>query len=320
VNPFDTADSIYWVFTQRCNDLCDHCYNMSGPQGEIMSEADCLAVIDHLPPKVGRIILSGGEPLAERKKLYRILEALRERYGGATETMLQTNGDLLTPERLDKVLALGVSRIDVASMDRFHKQQGERRNQLETLFSSRGMLDATQHPLLSREDFLQHGVASFGFWGANEDFWIGGQWARGRAMEKDVWKKDGRHNFCAIMSGARGFLGGTELPQEISIQLWRVNPCCPGTRDPLGDARTEFISDILQRAARSPVFQKLNEGDPYAMGESIGVSREHGEKRAVELGNVCLWCDEFFEQHQPVANGAGMVTLGALARTVTITR
>ena len=215
--------------------------------------------------------------------------------------MLQTNGDLLTGERLDEILARGVSRIDIASIDRFHKHQGERRAQLEELFRSRGMVDDATGPLITREDYLKRGVVSYGFWGANEDSWLGGNWARGRAMETGVWLQDGEHNFCAVLSGGRGFLGGTGLPQEISIQLWKINPCCPGTLHPMGDARRERVADVLRRVAGSPVFHRINEGDPYAMGESLGISAEHGHRRARELGNVCLWCDEFFARHFDLA-------------------
>jgi hypothetical protein len=116
-----------------------------------------------------------------------------------------------------------------------------------------------------------------------------------------VWLKNGEHNFCAVMSGGRGFLGGTELPQEISIQLWKINPCCPGTREALGDARVERVADVLRRVARSPVFLEINEGNPYGMGATLGLSGEHGRQRARELGNVCLWCDEFFERHFDLA-------------------
>jgi organic radical activating enzyme len=298
---FDRCESVYWVFTQRCNDACAHCYNLSGPHGETMSTADCLAVVENLPARVDRLILSGGEPLTERAKLYAILEAVRDKYQGATQVMLQTNGDLLTPDRLDALLARGVSRIDIASIDRYHQHQGERADVLRDLFLSRGMRDDATDPLITRDDYLKPDAPSFGFWGATEDMWLGGNWARGRAVEQDNWLRDGRHNFCAILSGARGFLGGTDLPQEISIQLWRINPCCPGTRDALGDARTERVADVLARVAPHPVFQALNQGDAYGMGASLGVSAEAGLARAVELGNVCLWCDEFFSQHFDMA-------------------
>lgn len=295
--PFDHIESIYWVFTQLCNDQCDHCYNNSGPRGERMSLQECLAVVGNLPPRADRVILSGGEPLAERAILYAILDALRAKYGPATQIMLQTNGDLLTGAILDELLARGVTRIDIASIDRYHKHAGTRRQLLQELFNSRGMSGDDLDPLIEKETYLKQGSASYGFWGATEEMWLGGNWARGRAMEKENWLKDHTHNFCAILSGGRGFLGGTELPQEISIQLWKINPCCPGTLHPMGDARTEKVADVLRRVAGSDVFQAINQGDPYGMGQSIGISRTEAMEAGAALGNICLWCDHFFQHH-----------------------
>ena len=115
---FNHVESIYWVFTQLCNDKCDHCYNLSGPQGTRISETDCLNIIDNLPESAERLILSGGEPLAEKKKLYLILDRLKEKYAGKTQVMLQTNGDLLNEEILDTLIEKGVTRFDIASIDR----------------------------------------------------------------------------------------------------------------------------------------------------------------------------------------------------------
>lgn len=295
-SPYDHYESLYWVFTHLCNDQCAHCYNDSSPHGERMSLEDCLAVVGNLPERIDRLILSGGEPLTERPKLYAILDALGERYRGQTQIMLQTNGDLLTGEILDELIGRGVTRFDIASIDRFHKHAGARKDVLEQLFKSRGLVDDATAPLIEKETYLKRDVLSYGFWGANEDFWIGGNWARGEALRRNTWLRDGRHNFCAVLSGGKGFLGGTDLPQEISIQLWRINPCCPGTKQALGDARIEKVSDVIARLAQSPIFQKINEGDPYAMGETIGIPREEGVARAVALENVCLWCDEFFDR------------------------
>jgi Radical SAM superfamily/4Fe-4S single cluster domain len=294
---FETYESIYWVFTQRCNDRCIHCYNDSSPQGKTISLEDCLAIVRNLPESLGRLILSGGEPLTEVDKLHAILEALQAKYQGSAQVMVQTNGDRLTGERLDALLERGVTRVDVASIDRFHLYQGERKGELEELFKSRGMSDDDPEPLVAKATYLKKGVVSYGFWGATEAMWLGGVWARGQALRRDIWLKDGSHNFCAIMSGARGFLGGTDLPQELCIQLADINPCCPGTLYPIGDARRERISAALDRIQSNPVFQRLNEGDVYGMGESVGVSREHGRARAQALHNVCLWCDEFMARH-----------------------
>src|SRR5437868_1016807 len=172
--PFEHIESVYWVFTQLCNDTCAHCYNDSGPRGTRMPAEECLAIVGNLPASVGRLILSGGEPLTERPKLYAILEAVVARYGTSTQIMLQTNGDLLTGAILDELLARGVTRIDIASIDRFHKHAGARKGELEELFRSRGMTGDETEPLIGKETYLKPGAASYGFWGAGEDLWLGG--------------------------------------------------------------------------------------------------------------------------------------------------
>ncbi|EAY24532.1 radical SAM protein [Microscilla marina] len=306
---FEHIESVYWVFTQLCNDQCAHCYNLSGPKGAKMSEEECMQIIENLPPKIDRIILSGGEPLAERQKLYAILDRLKQRYPAHTQLMLQTNGDLLTEEILDTLIAKGVTRFDIASIDRFHKNAGARLTELADMFASRGVNGDDKDPLVDKDNYLHGHPLSWGYWGATDDMWLGGNWARGRAIKKGVWKKDPAHNFCTILSGARNFLGGyDDIPQEISIQLWQINPCCPGTKKALGDARHQKVADAMMQASQSPMWQKLNEGNPWQMGEHLGVSEAHAKARTQALKNVCLWCDEFFEQyckasaHQVVEN------------------
>lgn len=257
-----------------------------------------MQIIDNMPPSVGRIILSGGEPLADRKLLHAILDRIQEKYGQKTQVMVQTNGDLLTPERLDTLIEKGVTRFDIASIDRYHKNAGNRLMELAELFDSRGVDGEDKDPLIESDNYLTTKKLSWGYWGATEDMWLGGNWARGRAMQKNIWKKDPSHNFCNVLSGGVGFLTGAEgIPQEISIQLWAINPCCPGTVRAMGDARTEKVTDVMDRVVDSPIFQKINEGDPIRMGESIGISAEYAQKRTNELQNVCLWCDEFFRKH-----------------------
>jgi hypothetical protein len=209
--------------------------------------------------------------------------------------MLQTNGDLINQQILDTLIEKGVTRIDIASIDRFHQFAGQRLEMLKALFKSRGMSDEVAEPLVTKDIFLKKDQLSFGYWGANEAMWLGGNWARGRAMKKNLWLQDPEHNFCSILSGAKGFLGGTELPQEISIQLWKINPCCPGTLYPLGDARKEKVADVLLRVSKMKVFQMLNEGEPWKMGEHLGISEEEARAKTRELKNICLYCDHFFE-------------------------
>lgn len=299
---FNHIESLYWVFTQICNDQCSHCYNDSGPHGGRMTDDECMCIIANLPERIDRIILSGGEPLAQKNQLYLILDALKERYGQHSQIMLQTNGDLLTGEILDTLIEKGVTRFDIASIDRYHKKAGEHLMHLAELFDSRGVDGSEKDPLIEKENYINSNL-SWGYWGATEDMWLGGNWARGRAYRNNIWKRDPNHNFCSVLSGGIGFLnGGKDIPQEISIQLWKINPCCPGTYKAMGDARTEKVSEVLKKVADLPVFKSIDLGDPLGMGESIGVPREFAAKRTRELGNVCLWCDEFFKLHFDMEN------------------
>ncbi len=300
---FNHCEQVYWVFTQLCNDKCGHCYNNSGPHGQRISDEECVNIIGNMPDTIGKIILSGGEPLAERKQLYLILDTLTEKYGFDQKITLQTNGDLMTDQILDTLLSKGVKSVSIASLDRFHKHAGARLDGLKKLFDSRGMMDAMPYITLGEKSTgkLDPSWITYTYFGANEEMWLGGNWARGRAMTNDIWLKDPKHNFCSILSGARNFLGGhADAVQEISIQLWAINPCCPGTKYPLGDARKDKVADVLKRMTSSPVFQQLNNGEPYKMGETIGIAEAFALERGKDLKNICLWCDEFFDHHYDI--------------------
>ena len=85
-------------------------------------------------------------------------------------------------------------------------------------------------------------------------------------------------------------------------QSWAVVIGVNGYHESLGALRycvadAKRVADVLSRMAASPIMQALNDGNPYAMGESIGITDAVGRTRANELGNVCLWCDEFFRDH-----------------------
>jgi organic radical activating enzyme len=292
-------DSLYWVITHNCNDSCDHCYNSSGPKAVALTTEEAKSVIAHFPPTESaplRIIISGGEPLVDRKLLYFCLDALYERYGHASQYMVQTNGDLLTETILDEILSHHVTRIDIASIDRYHKAKGERAEFLKSIMESRGMRYDNEGALVS-VNRLTKPELSFSMWGSNEDFWIGGNWARGRGIDTDTYMKDPAHNFCAITSGAKGFAGLDGTMQEISIQLYNLYPCCPGTRMPLADLRYDDLTEAIEKVKNHPMWQALNNGDPWRMGLYQGITEEIAKERTKALGNICLWCDEFFEKY-----------------------
>ncbi len=243
--------------------------------------------------------------------LFHTLTELGRHYGDRVRLMVQTNGDLLDEALLDRLLEHRVCRISVASMDRYHaKSTLKRHDYLERLFRSRGMEEAKTPganvgvpPIggsSSAPEPPKGGTPTpgsppmYAFWGATEGSWIGPLWPRGRAMQKKLSRAGPEHRFCSEWSGARGFLDYRSPGSEVNVQLADVYPCCPTTCRPIGSLLEEPLLAMLDRCAREPVFQALNEGRPEAMGVSRGISEEEGFRRSAELGNHCLWCDEFF--------------------------
>lgn len=287
-------ESLYWVFTLKCNDVCAHCYNNSGPRGESISVDELLKVVPNLPDTLGRVILSGGEPTVEMDKLDAIVRALKKRYEDRTPIYLQSNGDLLNDEKVTRLLDMGIDRIDIVSLDRFHKQKGAHVERIRALFDKHGLVDAGKPRLEATPEARRK---EYAFWGANEMSWLGGNWARGRAVENKLALLDPNHNFCALWSGAKGFLDSGSAGQEVHIQLYRLYPCCPTTLFALGDVRDETVEALLDRHRGIPTFQLLNRGDAPHLGTESGLTPEYVQGRIEALGDVCRWCDEFFEKH-----------------------
>lgn len=297
-------DSVYWVFTLRCNDRCEHCYNNSSPTAETMPVEELLKVVPHLPEDLDSVCLSGGEPTVEMDKLVAILGALRARYGPGFPVTLQTNGDLLDAAKLTRLIDAGVDRFDVVSMDRFHKQRGGHRERLEELFLDHGLVDGEGRIPPGRHTVP--GARCYKFWGATEELWLKGNWARGRALPHGHAKLDPTHNFCAIHSGARGFLDDGSPDQDLHIQLTRLFPCCPTTYYDLGDVREAPVRALLDRVRGDPDWQALSRGRPQELGEASGQA-DAGGARLAALGDVCLWCDEYLRERFEGPRGGARV-------------
>ncbi|MCH7698645.1 MAG: radical SAM protein [Chloroflexi bacterium] len=288
-------ESIYWAFTHRCNQYCSHCYNHSRPGGPSITADEADAVLRNIP-QPNRLILSGGEPLVEKELLLHILTSATQRFGNETRLALQTNGDLLDERTLDELLDAGVQSMSIASQDAYHAKRTGLRERLTALLTGRGLREVdVGDPSASKPQ-----ERTFSFWGATPDLWLGGLWARGRALRNDISLRDPDHNFCSLWSGALGFLDDGSSRQEIAIQLTKVYPCCPGTVEPLGDIAEEPLEAILDRHRGEPMWEALNRGEPAEMGIAAGVDQEFARKRIKELGNVCLWCDEYFTKYRDV--------------------
>lgn len=305
-------DSIYWVISRDCNQRCPHCYNDSAPGAPGLTLEQTSRCIDHLPEPddvpLDRVIVSGGEVLVWPDLLFHALAGLYARYGERVKLIVQTNGDLLDEATLDRLLAHHVVRVDVSSMDHYHpKSTLGRREYLTRLLESRGMVEAgLVGPTGGRPGSDRR--PTYAFWGATKDLWIGPLWPRGRARKNALTRATPADDFCARWSGAKHFLDYRGEGCEVNVQLADVYPCCPMTCRPIGDLSHEPLIAMLDRCARHPVYRALNEGRPEKMGEYLGIGEDEGLRRTRELGNQCLWCDEFFTRHAPALLHRGAVT------------
>lgn len=329
-------ESIYYVLCWHCHRRCRHCYEdrfrpyVRAELEKVVAEAERNAprIVGHLPPRmtyldraeadpdspsglrerVGRIILSGGEVLTEpvrERVLYPTLEAIRDRYAaaGGVRVVVQTTGDLVTPEIVDAMLARGVTMISIAGMDDFHVGlEGEKRaplrDRLEAMFRAAGMRPAGTAAGGRKE--AEEGPR-FGFFGATEEAWIGKIWPRGRAWVNGLSRATLADDFCAAWSGGRGFLDHGFSGSEVAIEpSGDVYPCCMKTRLPLGNLVEEPLLDILDSLGGHPVYEAINAGRPARMGLAHGwdVDSFHRACRTTTpkgdaYANLCIGCDRF---------------------------
>jgi len=267
------------------------------------------------------IVMAGGELLIDgvREELfYPALDAIKARWGDkGPRISIQTTGDVVTPEILDEVLARGVTTIAIASIDDYHVgMKGEKKfrfmEYVRQLMDSRGVREVSLGGAKSEKLKSPDPAArprgdgpSFLFFGAQEDLWIGELWPRGRAWSNGLSNAGYETNFCARWSGGKNFLKIHEAGSEIAIEPdGSIYPCCLKTKAPLGSLAEERLEDILASVAALPAIQALNDGDPERMGEASGWSRETFRAKSVavdgkgrEMANMCLGCDQYFEEY-----------------------
>jgi len=334
-------ESIYYVLSWACHRRCKHCYEsrfrpyVREALQSVVEEARRTfpAVVANLPERLeyldlaspsetlpegyhrrpGRIILAGGEVLLDpvrEEVLYPALEALAERYAGqGVKVIVQTTGDLVTPEIVEELLARGVWMISCAGMDDFHVgMEGEKRQplmaRLRGVFEAAGMRDSALLSTARNWSQTPDEVPVYSFFGATEEAWIGKIWPRGRAWENGLSRAGIEDNFCNAWSGGLNFLRRGYSGSEVSIDPnGDVFPCCLKTKRALGNLREERLDDILASLEGHPAFEAISNGHPERMGLAHGWDPQRfleASRTTTPDGrpyrNLCIGCDRFHEE------------------------
>lgn len=334
-------ESIYYVLSWACHRRCKHCYEsrfrpyVRGALQKVVDEAKTTfpQVIANLPDTLGyldlsapsdsapggylrratRIILAGGEVLIDpvrQEVLYPALEAIRARYGAqGVRVIVQTTGDLVTPQIVEDLLSRGAWMISCAGMDDFHVgMESDKRlplqDRLRAMFEAAGMRDSALAARTRNWNEQTQDQPVYSFFGATADAWIGKIWPRGRAWENSLSTATITDNFCNAWSGGLGFLNRGYSGSEVSIDPnGDVFPCCLKTAAPLGNLCEERLEDILDSLTGHPALEAISMGHPERMGLAQGwdLGRFLEESRTTRpdgqpYRNLCIGCDRYFAQ------------------------
>jgi radical SAM protein with 4Fe4S-binding SPASM domain len=104
---------VVWNFTQMCNLTCEHCYQdatRKPAEGELTLDERLDAVDQMGDLTVPFVAFAGGEPLSS-KDIWPVMERCRKR---EIHMSVATNGTLLTPERVARLIECGVKYIEVS--------------------------------------------------------------------------------------------------------------------------------------------------------------------------------------------------------------
>ncbi len=106
-------DELRFAVTRKCDGTCRHCYNQSGKDIDRLSADDFVRLLNEvhaLNPDMDRITLTGGEPLFERDKVFKIARCARSL---GVRVRLVTRGWELNEEVCKELKESGITRVQI---------------------------------------------------------------------------------------------------------------------------------------------------------------------------------------------------------------
>ncbi|MCX8206986.1 MAG: radical SAM protein [Methanothrix sp.] len=103
---------VAWESTGACNLSCSYCRASAerAPSADELSTAEIKRLIGEIAPLGAMLIVSGGEPLLRSD----VFEVARYAADSGVRVSLASNGTLITPEIVDRILLSGISRVSIS--------------------------------------------------------------------------------------------------------------------------------------------------------------------------------------------------------------
>lgn len=103
---------VAWESTGACNLSCSYCRASAGPapSADELSTGEIKGLIKEIAPMGAMLIISGGEPLLRQD----VFEVARYAADSGVRVSLASNGTLITPEIVDRILLSGISRVSIS--------------------------------------------------------------------------------------------------------------------------------------------------------------------------------------------------------------
>ena len=257
--------------TRNCNLECNHCYLSCGPnkKNTTVSLENFQNILNHLPKgELIDMVLTGGEIFTLGDQLNNYLETFERQNSFRKNKIsleLQTNGFWLKNKNakgiLKYLLKKKVTRLDIASNDKYHSEQGLKLTEKEIALASKFM-ELTY-----------------------------------RGTEKKYVVPTGRAK--NIISTKQAGYDGKECKEALIKKDFNMNnlgivyPCCYHFFNYLGNIFEEPLNEILNRAKKSPRFNILSEKGISGMVEYDGFKIKEFREMVEEYG-VCGACSKVY--------------------------
>lgn len=258
---------VFLRLTNNCNVSCRHCCYECSPGRESMSPKNLDVVLKNLSAKTDILTLTGGEVFTRKNLLFQALENIN--LPNLVELIVQTNGYWIKDKddalkMLEKLSSFGVTKLEIASYDNWHKEQGIIANKI---VGSYGIIRNGTH------NFNNSSINVYSM-GVDKPTPVG----RAKSLsQKEIVKT----------SKCFANINTPNISPDGNVSF-----CCFPDSPIFGSIFEESLDDIIERARENPIYQCLYSKRIANAAKLVGTYDR--TKEILYKKNQCFICEEVF--------------------------